>query len=224
MSLLHKTVVAQINDIQLRTPQQHFYGTIFNDGTCEKVRVFPGPKGIPDPQLAQLLKTDAQVLKDSGLRLRIKITNHWPDESPRWTGQASPLSKQDEADQRIVHELLSKHGLTQAATELRSPQDVIEANPAPPIIANKPQKITSRNQKNQTELLGVACYEGKNPYELLTKSTARVEGKTDYPLMVFLRVIADQLGVEVCDLVNAVMWQSVKSGSIWDCQKDNGMP
>lgn len=224
MSLLHKTVVAQINDIQRKTSQQHFYGTIFNDGTCEKVRVFPGLKGTPDPQLAQLLKTDAQVLKQSGLRLRIKITNHWPDESPRWTGHASPLSQQDEADQRIVHELLSKHAHTIAATELRSPQDVIEANPAPPIIANKPQKITSRNQKNQTELLGMACYEGKNPYEVLTKSTARVEGKTDYSLMVFLRVIADQLGVEVCDLINAVMWQSVKSGSIWDCQKDTGMP
>ena len=42
--------------------------------------------------------------------------------------------------------------------------------------------------------------------------------------MVFLRVVADKLGVEVCDLINEVMWEAVKSGRIWDCQSDNGMP
>ena len=228
LELLNQTVEIHITEVQPRKTA-HFYGFFYNQGMKEKVRVFPGPRNKPDLKLAELFTLPPNEVEEAGLRLKVYIADKWDDEAVRWSGRAEPMLEQSMVDQDIVEHLLNKHALNTAQTELRSPADVFPSNSLTitvdePKAEPKPEQITSRNQANQAELLGLAVYEGKNPYELLTRSTARVEGKTDYPLMVFLRVVADKLGVEVCDLINEVMWDAVKSGRIWDCQSDNGMP
>lgn len=224
LEILNSTVEIGISEVQAKNSSPHFYGYIYNGHAKEKVRVFPGPQGKPDLKLAELLKLDASQIEDAGIRLQVLITNHWGEnEDVVWTGRAHPMSSQHKVDQQIVDHLLSKQAQATAQVELRSPGDVYSGN-GQTITIDEPEQITKRNQPNQAEILGLAVYEGRNPYELLTRSTARVEGKTDYPLMVFLRVVADKLGVEVCDLINEVMWESVKTGRIWDCQSSNGMP
>ena len=231
LEILNQVHDIAISEVQQMSDQPHFYGYIYNGDNKEKVRVFPGFPNKPDLKLAELLKLQTHDIQDEDLRLKVEFVNHWPDKSIRWTARAQPMEEQSQIDQKIVDRLLSRHALETAQIELRSPADVVssgsititvdepEQEPEP-----QPQQITSRNQSNQAEILAMACYEGRNPYELLTRSTARVEGKTDHHLMVFLRVVADKLGVEVCDLINEVMWEAVKSGRVWDCQKGNGMP
>lgn len=227
LEILNQVHEIAISEVQQRSDKPHFYGYIYNGDNKEKVRVFPGFPDKPDLKLAELLKLQTHDIEDEGLRLKVLFINHWPDGSVRWTARAQPMAEQSQVDQQIVDRLMSRHALDTAQIELRSPADIVSSGSITITVDEpepQPQQITSRNQANQAELLGMAVYEGKNPYELLTRSTARVEGKTDYPLMVFLRVVADKLGVEVCDLINEVMWEAVKSGRVWDCQKGDGMP
>tara|TARA_B100002019_G_scaffold182496_2_gene157509 strand:- start:312 stop:1034 length:723 start_codon:yes stop_codon:yes gene_type:complete len=229
LDFINQIVEIGICEVQPISPTPHFYGYIYNGDNREKVRVFPGPRNRPDLKIAELLKLESFQLEEAGLRLRVQITHEWKGEKVAWSGHALPMAEQSATDQSIVEHLLNKYALNTAQTELRSPADTFPPSSIT-ITADEPepeprqQQITSRNQANQAQILAMACYEGKNPYELLTRSTARVEGKTDYHLMVYLRVVADELGVEVCDLVNEVMREAVKSGRVWDCQKGNGMP
>jgi hypothetical protein len=57
-----------------------------------------------------------------------------------------------------------------------------------------------------------------NPEVILTKSQQRVRGKTDKELMTIVSIFAKRKGVKPCDVINAVMWESVHSGSIWKTQ------
>ena len=229
LDFINQIVEIGICEVQPISDTPHFYGYIYNGDSREKVRVFPGPMNRPDLKLAELLKLESSEMEEAGLRLKVLITHEWKGKKVPWSGHALSMAEQSATDQSIVEHLLNKYALNTAQAELRSPADPFPSGSITitadlPKAESKPEQITSRNQANQAELLGMAVYEGKNPYELLTRSTARVEGKTDYPLMVFLRVVADKLGVEVCDLINEVMWDAVKSGRIWDCQSDNGMP
>ena len=214
MDLTNQTITIPITEAN----KNHLYGVYRNGSNEAKVRIFFGPHGLPDHNLAQLGGIPSYAISQSGLSLAVLVKDFRTEDSVQWSGPALPLKDQSPKDKQILEQLLIQNGREIAFEEPRSPQDVVTAK------QESFEKITSRNQKNQTELLGMAVYEGRNPYELLTKSTARVEGKTDYPLMVFLRVVADQLEVEVCDLINEIMWKAVKSGQVWDCQTDNGMP
>ena len=229
LDFINQVVEIGICEVQPISDTPHFYGYIYNGDSREKVRVFPGPMNRPDLKLAELTKLDSSEMEEAGLRLNVLITHEWKGKKIAWSGHALPITDQSQTDQKIVEHLLNKYALNTALTELRSPADpfpssITTVNADEPKPEQQPQQITKRNQPNQAELLGMAVYEGKNPYELLTRSTARVEGKTDYPLMVFLRVVADKLGLEVCDLINEVMWEAVTSGRIWACQSDNGWP
>lgn len=57
-----------------------------------------------------------------------------------------------------------------------------------------------------------------NPEVILTKSQQRVRGKTDKELMTIVSIFAKRKGVKPCDVINAVMWESVHNGSIWKTQ------
>ena len=128
------------------------------------------------------------------------------------------MVEQGPEDQKMVEHLLDVHAQQMVDVVPRSPSDVVKAD------GYSTEKITSSKQPNQTELLGIAAYEGRTPLELLTPATARCQGKTDSALLVVLRVVAEKLNCEVCDLINEVMWESVKSGRVWRCNPDNGMP
>jgi len=218
LDLLNQTIELRITETQTRSSTSHFYGQFLNENTFTKIRIFPGPKDKPDIQLAELLKIDSDVLNESGLRLKCIISDEFKNKKIQWSGRALPMANQNPADQKIVEHLLDAYAQQTIDEVPRSPEDVVTA------IGCIPGKITSSKQPNQAEILGMAAYEGRNPKELLTPSTARCQGKTDYALMAILRVIASELDCEVCDLINEVMWESVKSGRAWRCQPRNGMP
>lgn len=218
LDLLNQTIELRITETQTQSTTHHFYGQFLNENVFTKIRIFPGLKDKPDIQLAGLLKLDSNVINESGLRLKCIISDKFENKKIKWSGRALPITEQNPADQKIIEHLLNIYA-QQAINEVpRSPEDVVTA------ITCVPDKITSSKQPNQAEILGIAAYEGRNPMELLTPSTARCQGKTDYALMAILRVIASELGCEVCDLINEVMWESVKSGRAWRCQPRNGMP
>jgi len=201
----------------------HFYGEVLHEGKMHRVRIFAGPVKKPDLKIAGLFELDSDRIASSGLRLLCEIKDSWPDKSIKWSGPALPISDQSIPTQDMVEYLLEKHAQSSAYTELRSPYDVVTITTTEPETYD-PNVISRTNQPNQIKTLGLAAYEGKNPMELLTPSTARVQGKTDYALMCILRVCAEKLNVEVCDLINEVMWDSVRSGRVWACQRGHGMP
>ena len=218
MDLRNQTVELRITEVQQQSPTPHFYGQLLHEGTWHKIRIFPGPRDQPDVKIAQLLNLTSHDLADSGLRLKCFISDHFPDRSVKWSGRVVPLIEQGPEDQKMVEHLLDVHAQQMVDVVPRSPSDVVKAD------GYSTEKITSSKQPNQTELLGIAAYEGRNPMELLTGATARCQGKTDYALLVVLRVVAEKFDCEVCDLINEVMWESVKSGRVWRCNPDNGMP
>ncbi len=218
MDLLNQTIELRITETQTQSTTHHFYGQFLNENVFTKIRIFPGLKDKPDIQLAGLLKLDSNVINESGLRLKCIISDQFEHKKIKWSGRALPIAEQNPADQKIIEHLLNIHAQQTINEVPRSPEDVVTA------VTCVPDKITSSKQPNQAEILGIAAYEGRNPMELLTPSTARCQGKTDYALMAILRVIASELGCEVCDLINEVMWESVKSGRAWRCQPRNGMP
>ena len=183
---------------------------VINQGRTEKVRVFPGPHGTADPTIKQLIQLSDESLAASGLVLKVAILGARNEESVQWSGAAIRFEEQTPNDRTIANNLINQHALEVAATEPRSPLDVVSD-----------AKITSSNQPDQ---ITAFFQQGDNPGLLLTKSTARLQGKTDQGLMVILRVAAELKGVQVADLINEVMWDAVKSGKLWGCQPDNGMP
>ena len=120
------------------------------------------------------------------------------------------MDEQNSDDQDLINHLLNEQAKAKALLEPRSPLDVFSES-----------KITASNQPDQ---ITAFFQQGDNPGLLLTKSTGRLQGKTDQGLMVILRVAAELKGVQVSDLINEVMWDAVKSGKLWACQPDNGMP
>lgn len=64
----------------------------------------------------------------------------------------------------------------------------------------------------------VAHWVDNNPEIILSKSQQRVRGKTDKELMTIVSIFAKRKGVKPCDVINAVMWESVHNGSIWKTQ------
>ena len=211
MDLTKQEVKVHITEAQPNNPQPHLYGILVNQGRTEKVRVFPGTlQGKPDPIVKQLIKIPDDVLSKSGLCLKVMIWSMREEKSVQWSGAALPYEQQDSYDRSTLDGLVSWQALQVAKTELRSPQDVVSDG-----------KITASNQPDQ---ITAFFQQGDNPGLLLTKSTARLQGKTDQGLMVILRVAAELKGVQVSDLINEVMWDAVKSGKLWACQPDNGMP
>ena len=211
MDLTKQEVKVHITEAQPNNPKPHLYGILVNQGRTEKVRVFPGPlQGTPDSNIKQLIQIPDDVLAKSGLCLKVLIWSVRDEESVHWSGAALPYEQQDSFDKGTLDGLISWQALQVAKTELRSPQDVVSEG-----------KITSSNTPDQITKF---FQQGDNPGLLLTKSTARLQRKTDQGLMVILRVAAELKGVQVSDLINEVMWDAVRSGKLWDCQLDNGMP
>lgn len=211
MDLTKQEVKVHITEAQPNNPKPHLYGILVNQGRTEKVRVFPGPlQGTSDPNVKQLIQIPDDVLAKSGLCLKVLIWSVRDEESVHWSGAALPYEQQDPFDKTTLDGLISWQALQVAKTELRSPQDVVSDG-----------KITASNQPDQ---ITAFFQQGDNPGLLLTKSTARLQGKTDQGLMVILRVAAELKGVQVSDLINEVMWDAVRSGKLWACQPDNGMP
>lgn len=211
MDLTKQEIKVHITEAQPNNDKPHLYGLYLNEGRTEKVRVFPGPlQGAPDPNVKQLIQIPDDVLAKSGLCLKVMIWGIRHEESVHWSGAALPYEQQDSFDRGTLDGLISWQALQVAKTELRSPQDVFSDG-----------KITASNQPDQ---ITAFFQQGDNPGLLLTKSTARLQGKTDQGLMVILRVAAELKGVQVSDLINEVMWDAVKSGRLWACQPVNGMP
>jgi|TARA_R100000458_G_scaffold16930_1_gene14676 hypothetical protein len=211
LDLTKQEVKVHITEAQPNNPKPHLYGILVNQGRTEKVRVFPGPlQGTSDPNVKQLIQIPDDVLAKSGLCLKVLIWSVRDEESVHWSGAALPYEQQDPFDKTTLDGLISWQALQVAKTELRSPQDVVSDG-----------KITASNQPDQ---ITAFFQQGDNPGLLLTKSTARLQGKTDQGLMVILRVAAELKGVQVSDLINEVMWDAVRSGKLWACQPDNGMP
>tara|TARA_B100000035_G_C20779740_1_gene456349 strand:- start:27 stop:659 length:633 start_codon:yes stop_codon:yes gene_type:complete len=210
LDLTKKEVKVHITEAQPNSDKPHLYGMVINQGRAEKVRVFPGPHGTADPTIKQLIQLNNESLATSGLVLTVAIQGARNEESVQWSGAAIRFEEQTPNDRSIANNLINQHALEVAATEPRSPLDVVSDG-----------KITSSNQPDQ---ITAFFQQGDNPGLLLTKSTARLQGKTDQGLMVILRVAAELKGVQVADLINEVMWDAVKSGKLWGCQPDNGMP
>ena len=210
LDLTKQEVKVHITEAQPNNKSPHLYGIVVNQGRTEKVRVFPGPPGAPDENIKQLTQIPNDVLTKSGLCLWVMVTDIRHEDTVQWSGAALPLEKQEPFDKKTAEGLMSWQALQVAKTELRSPLDVFEDG-----------KITASNQPDQ---ITAFFQQGDNPGLLLTKSTARLQGKTDQGLMVILRVAAELKGVQVSDLINEVMWDAVKSGKLWACQPDNGMP
>lgn len=211
LDLTKQEVKVHITEAQPNNDKPHLYGLYLNEGRTEKIRVFPGPlQGTPDSNIKQLIQVQDVDLAKSGLCLKVMIWGMRHEESVHWSGAALPYEQQDPADKGTLDSLISWQVLKDAKTEPRSPLDVVSEG-----------KITSSNTPDQITKF---FQQGDNPGLLLTKSTARLQGKTDQGLMVILRVAAELKGVQVSDLINEVMWDAVKSGKLWDCQPDNGMP
>jgi hypothetical protein len=167
LDFINQTLEIGICEVQTISPTHHFYGYIYNGENREKVRVFPGPKNRPDLKIAELLRLESFQIEEAGLRLRVQITHEWKGEKVAWSGHALPMAEQSATDQSIVEHLLNKYALNTAQTELRSPADPFPSGSITitadlPKAEPKPEQITSRNQANQAELLGMAVYEGKN--------------------------------------------------------------
>ena len=200
---------AQIPDDKDKKP--HLYGMVINQGHAEKIRIFAGPNNqIPDPTINELTTLSNDVLASSGLYLKVLIWGARNEPSVQWSGSALAFEKQEPNDRAIANKLINEKALQVAAEEPRSPFDVVNYD-----------KITASNQPDQ---IARFFEQGENPGLLLTKSTARLQGKTDQGLMVILRVAAELKGIQVSDLINEVMWDAVRSGQLWACQPDNGMP
>ena len=184
---------------------------VLNQGIAEKIRIFPGPNNqTPDPTITELTSLPNDELASSGLYLKVLIWGPRNEETVQWSGSALAFEKQEPNDRTIANRLINQKALQTAATEPRSPFDVVSYN-----------KITASNQPDQ---ISAFFQQGDNPGLLLTKSTARIKKKTDQGLMVILRVAAELKGVPVSDLINDVMWDAVRSGKLWACQPYNGMP
>tara|TARA_R100000406_G_scaffold52193_2_gene35481 strand:- start:264 stop:938 length:675 start_codon:yes stop_codon:yes gene_type:complete len=211
LDLTKQEVKVHITEAQPNNDKPHLYGIVVNQGRTEKVRVFPGPlQGKADPTIKDLIQLNDDDLAASGLVLKVVIWGARNEESVHWSGSALAFDKQEPCDRMIALKLIKQHALKVAAAEPRSPLDVVSDG-----------KITASNQPDQ---ITAFFQQGDNPGLLLTKSTARLQGKTDQGLMVILRVAAELKGVQVSDLINDVMWDAVKSGRLWACQPDNGMP
>lgn len=208
LDLTKQEVRACITEAQ---PDKHLYGMVINQGRAEKIRIFAGPNNqAPDKTIQELTNISNDELASSGLYLKVTIWGARNEETVQWSGSALAFEKQELSDQVVANKLITQHALQVAATEPRSPLDVVNDG-----------KITSSNQPDQ---ITAFFQQGENPGLLLTKSTARLQGKTDQGLMVILRVAAELKGVQVADLINEVMWDAVRSGKLWACQPDNGMP
>jgi hypothetical protein len=210
LDLTKQEVRVCITEAQPNNDKPHLYGIVLNQGHPEKVRVFPGSNGSADSTIRELIQLNDEDLAASNLSLRVVIWGARNEETVQWSGAALAFDKQHPHDQTIANNLINDHALEIAATEPRSPLDVVTEG-----------QIVSSNQPDQ---IARFFQQGDNPGLLLTKSTARLQGKTDQGLMVVLRVAAELKGVQVSDLINEVMWDAVKSGKLWACQPDNGMP
>ena len=208
LDLTKQEIRACITEAQ---PGKHLYGMVINQGHAEKIRIFAGPNNqTPDATIQELTSIGNDELASSGLYLKVVVWGARNEETVQWSGSALAFEKQEPSDRMIANKLLNEHALKVAATEPRSPLDVVTNG-----------KITASNQPDQ---ITAFFQQGDNPGLLLTKSTARLQGKTDQGLMVILRVAAELKGVQVSDLINEVMWDAVRSGKLWACQPDNGMP
>ena len=211
LDLTKQEVRVCITEAQAANDKAHLYGMVINQGHAEKIRIFAGPYNqTPDPTIKALTNICNDDLASSGLYLKVLIDGARNEETVQWSGAALAFDKQDESDRKIANRLINEFALQTAANEPRSPLDVV-----------KDGQIVSSNQPDQ---IARFFQQGDNPGILLTKSTARLQGKTDQGLMVILRVAAELKGVQVSDLINEVMWDAVKSGQLWGCQPDDGMP
>tara|TARA_R100001509_G_scaffold108486_1_gene64595 strand:- start:932 stop:1582 length:651 start_codon:yes stop_codon:yes gene_type:complete len=211
-----KTVTVVV-DHALSAEKPQLYGFIFGDPDV-RVRVFPGPQNHPDPKFVELIGVGTPLLAKASLRLQVRI--YGPRENDlraSYSGSALPFLQQHENDQKVIEQLLAQHAQQKALTEQRSPADVFQQQDLPP--AEAPQQA-----KDQAAIIDRLFDFGENPGLMLTKTEARLRLKTDRDLIVVLQVAAHKLGVKVPDLCNEIMWEAVRSGRIWDCQTDNGMP
>ena len=73
-----------------------------------------------------------------------------------------------------------------------------------------------------TDIDPIGHWIDNNPEAVLSKSQQRVRGKTDKDLMTIVNIFAKRKGVKACDVINAVIWNAVRDGSIWKTQfEDN---
>jgi len=214
MDLVDKKVNARI----IQSNGNYFIG-IYNN---ERIRIFGGTPGTCDPMLSQLMRCAIDYSKID-LHLKALVTSERPgDPACGWSGPADYFDKQDPYDQTLINSLVNQSAHAFTGKELPPVSSPYAAYVEPEPTASKQLPITETEPERKDEIQHY--YENINPGLVLTKSQARVQGKTDRELMIIIRVAAIQQGVQACDVINDLLWKGVKSGSVWDCQIDTGMP
>jgi len=214
MNLVDQKVNARI----IASHGNYFIGVYKN----ERIRIFPGTQTNKDPIFSQLLRC-AVDYQSIDLHLKALVTSERPgDPHCGWSGPSDYFQKQDLYDQDLINTLISQaeNFMPQEAVPIISSPYATYAEPKQPTLIQQPPAETAPEAKDEIQ----QYYENTNPGLVLTKSQSRVQGKTDRELMVIIRVAAIQQGVQACDVINDLLWKGVKSGSVWDCQIDTGMP
>ena len=114
----------------------------------------------------------------------------------QFAASALPLEEQTPAIKAFVKSTTNSHEPVSILSEVREQVSIVKSSDIDP----------------------VGHWIDNNPEITLTKSQQRVRGKTDKELMTIVNIFAKRKGVKPCDVINAVMWESVHNGSIWKTQ------
>jgi hypothetical protein len=114
----------------------------------------------------------------------------------QFAASALPLKDQTPAIKAFVKSTTNSHEPVSILSEVREQVSVVKSSDIDP----------------------VGHWIDNNPEIVLSKSQQRVRGKTDKELMTIVNIFAKRKGVKPCDVINAVMWESVHNGSIWKTQ------
>ena len=114
----------------------------------------------------------------------------------QFAASALPLEEQTPAIRVFVKNTIKRHEPANLLSEIREQVSIVKSSDIDP----------------------VGHWIDNNPEVILTKSQQRVRGKTDKELMTIVSIFAKRKGVKPCDVINAVMWESVHNGSIWKTQ------
>ena len=114
----------------------------------------------------------------------------------QFAASALPLEDQTRAIKAVIKSTTNSHEPVSILSEVREQVSIVKSSDIDP----------------------VGHWIDNNPEITLTKSQQRVRGKTDKELMTIVNIFAKRKGVKPCDVINAVMWESVHNGSIWKTQ------
>ena len=214
MDLIDKKVNARI----IQANGNYFIGLYQG----KRIRIFSGTQTHRDPMLAQLLRC-AIDYATIDLHLKALVTSErLGDPVCEWSGPSDYFEKQEAYDQELIRSLISQKENSAQEDSLPPVSSPYAPYIEPELPATRKMLPAQAEPEHKDEIQ--QYYENENPGLVLTKSQSRVQGKTDRELMIIIRVAAIEKGVQPCDVINEILWKAVRSGSVWDCQINTGMP